>query len=45
MPAVAEVGLLTESDIGSGLRFLFLEPDVEALYNDAWSSLQRRHLT
>ena len=33
-----ESALLTETDIGSGLRFLFLEPDVEALYNDAWSS-------
>ncbi len=33
VPESLESALLTESDIGAGLRFLFLEPDVEELYN------------
>jgi spermidine/putrescine transport system substrate-binding protein len=38
VPESLRGALLTDSDIASGLRFLFLEPDVEQQYDTAWSS-------
>jgi spermidine/putrescine transport system substrate-binding protein len=38
VPESLRGALLTDSDIASGYRFLFLEPDVEARWNTAWSS-------